>query len=236
VSFDERIPDSRRQWAVKLDQSGKAIDWSVSWFDGFDLSADLSPGASSPAGQTVNLDHNRIRVLGGDAATTRGSYRFAVEAAYTRTQDTGGTNPGVKNPFFYGVFGVERDFTGDLTVIVQYFTRWVEHYSSPENITDPAVRAVAIQQAVVNSQYDRTQHGLSARIAKKWLNQTLEGELAAVVLLNRNGYSFRPKLSYAASDSLKLIAGYEYFHGSDKTIYGLLEKNNGVFAELRYFF
>lgn len=234
--FQESVPNSSSQWALKLDQSGKAVDWSISWFDGFDLSADLSPGPLTPAGQFVNLDHHRIKVLGADAATTRGSYRFAAEAAYVRTEDPDGVNPGIKNPFIYGVFGVERAYPDNLTVIVQAFTRQVMRYSDPEAIANPAARSVAVQQAVANSQYDRSQQGVSLRIAKKWFNETLEGEIAGAALLNRDGYSLRPRVIYLYSDSIKFIAGYEYFKGSDKTIYGLLEKNRTLFAEVRWFF
>ena len=236
IVFQENIPDSSRQWALKLDQSGKSVDWSVSWFDGFDLSADISPGPMTAAGQVVNLNHNRIRVLGADAATTRGSYRYAVEAAYFRTEDPDGVNPGIKNPFFYGVLGVERDYPDNLTVIVQVFAREVMHYSDPEAITDPVARALAIQQSVVNSQYDRRQQGVSARIDKKWFNETLEAELAAIALINRGGYFVRPRIIYMWSDSIKIIAGYEYFTGSDKTTFGLLEKNSTLYSELRWYF
>ncbi len=236
VVFQENVPDSSRQWALKLDQSGKAIDWSVSWFDGFDLNADIAPGPLTPAGQVVNLDHHRIRVLGADAATTRGSYRFAAEGTYVRTEDPNGTDPGIKNPFFYGVFGVERDYPDNLIVIVQAFTRKVMRYSNPEDIASPTARAVAVQQAVTNNQYDRSQQGLTLRIDKKWFNETLEAEIAGVALLNRDGYLLRPRVIYLYSDSMKFIAGYEYFEGSDKTIYGLLEKNKTLFAEVRWYF
>ena len=236
VLFQENVPDSNNQWALKFDQSGKAIDWSVSWFDGFDLNADISPGPLTAAGQVVKLDHHRIKVLGADAATTRGAFRFAADAAYTRTEDPDGTNPGIKNPFFYGVFGVERDFPDNFIVIVQAFTRYVTHYRDPEAITDPAARAIAVQQAVVNSQYYRRLQGVSARIDKKWFNETLEAELAATALLNRDGYLVRPRMIYLWSDSIKLIAGYEYFRGSDKTTYGLAEKNSTLYSEVRWYF
>ena len=44
VAVERDIPDSQRQWALKLDQSGKTVDWSVSYFDGFDLTPDVSFG------------------------------------------------------------------------------------------------------------------------------------------------------------------------------------------------
>lgn len=236
VAYQENIPAGSRQWALKLDQSSGGIDWSVSYFEGYDLNPDLSYGASSPGVNVVVLDHHRIKVLGADAATAIGAYRYAVEAAYTRTEDTEGTNPFVRNPFIYAVFGVERNFGDDLDIIVQAFAREILNYSDPEAITDPATRSLAVRQAVAGNQYDSHQQGLSARIAKKWFNQTVEAELAGAFLLNRPGYSLRPKLSWAASDNLKLITGVDYSGGSDKTIYGTLEKNNTVFAEARYFF
>ena len=145
-------------------------------------------------------------------------------------------DPGVKNPFFYGVLGIERSFPDNLTTIVQIYGREVSRYSNPEDIADPAARAIAIEQAITSNQYDREQYGASARIAKKWFNETLEGELAGSVLFNRDGYSLRPRATYIWSDSIKILGGYEWYKGSDKTLFGRLEKNKTVFAELRYFF
>ena len=97
-------------------------------------------------------------------------------------------------------------------------------------------RKSAVQQAILSAQYDPDQYGLSLRIGKQWLNQTLEGEVGALVRLDRIAYTLRPKLAYAVSDQVKLIIGAEYSFGSDKTIFRELERNNGVFAEARYFF
>jgi hypothetical protein len=236
ISIEQDIPDSHRQWAVKLDQSGKAVDWSVSCFDGFDLTPDLSFNRPTATGIVGSLRHNRTRVIGGDAATTLGAYRLATEIAYTRTEDNAGTNPDIKNSFWYGVVGVERNFEDNLTVNTQFFARRVNHYSDPEDIANPAIQPFAVQNAILNNQYDKQQYGLTFRISKKWLNETLEGELAGAALLNRSGYLIRPKVIYAYSDSIKLIGGFEYFGGSDKTSYGRQEKNRGVFAEMRYYF
>ncbi|MEO6024758.1 MAG: DUF1302 family protein [Burkholderiales bacterium] len=236
VSFSHDIPDSRRQWALKLDQSGKAVDWSVSYYTGLDLMPDISFGGLAPGGIVAQISHHRVRVIGGDAATSFGAYRFAVELAHTRTEDADGNNPSIKNPYWFGVLGVERTFVDNLSLNTQFFVRRVDHYADPESIADPTVRALAVQNAILNNQYDKQQYGLTMRIGKKWLNETLEGELAGSLLLNRSGYLVRPKLIYAANDRLKLIAGVEYFSGSDKTSYGRQEKNRGVFAEARYFF
>lgn len=221
TGFNETVPSSRRQWAIKLDQSGKEIDWSLSYFDGYDLSGDLSA--------TRVLQHYRTQVIGVDAATTRGAYRFAVESAYTHTEDSTGTNEFIKNPFLYTVVGVERDFGDNTSGIVQLFNRTVTNYSQP---TTDASRL----HAILANQLDRIQNGVSVRIAKKWWNETLETELAGVSLLDRNGYSVRPRMTYLWSDQVKILGGYEYYQGSSDTLYGLLHKNSLLFVELRYFY
>ncbi len=218
--FSETIPNSNRQWAVKLDQSGKDIDWSVSYFDGYDLNGDLSAARV--------LQHYRSQVIGVDAATTRGAYRFAVESAYTRTEDSAGTNEFIKNPFLYTVFGVERDFGNNTSGIVQIFNRTVTNYSQPSS--------AARFHAILTNQLDRTQNGISVRIAKKWWNETLETELSGLSLIDRNGYSVRPRMTYLWSDQVKILSGYEYYQGSSDTLYGLLHKNSLLFIEMRYFY
>ncbi|MCE2870789.1 MAG: hypothetical protein LW714_05165 [Oxalobacteraceae bacterium] len=216
----ETVPNSRRQWAVKFDQSGKDLDWSVSYFDGYDLNGDLSAARV--------LKHYRTQVLGVDAATTRGSYRFAVESAFTRTEDPTGTDDFIKNPFLYTVMGVERDFGNNTSGIVQVFNRTVSNYSQPPT--------AARLHAILANQLDRTQNGVSIRIAKKWWNETLETELSGVSLLNRHGYLIRPRMTYLWSDQVKILSGYEYYQGSNDTLYGLLNKNSLLFIEMRYFY
>ena len=218
--FSEVIPTGSRNWALKLDQSGKAVDWSVSYYDGYDLSGDLSA--------SYVYQHYRTRVLGFDTATTRGAWRFALESAYTRTEDPDGTLAYVKNPFVYTVLGIERDFGDNTSGIVQLFNRHVLHYQSPSTSEQ--------LHAILTSQLDRDQNGVSVRIAKKWWNETLETELSGSALLERRGYLVRPRLSYAWSDQIKLLAGYEYYDGSSNTLYGLVKRNRLLFTELRYFF
>ena len=218
--YTEVIPTANNQWAIKYDQSGKAIDWSVSYYDGYDLSPDLSA--------SYVYEHYWTKVLGMDIATTIGSNRFALESAYTQTQDMNGTNEYIKNPFLYTVIGVEHDFGNNTSGIVQIFNRHVYNYTTPT--------AAGLYHAIFSSQLDRNQDGISIRIAKKWLNETLETELAGSTLLERNGYSLRPRVTYLWSDSIKLLAGYEYYEGNSNTYYGYLKKNNTLFMELRYFY
>ncbi len=237
VTIRERTPDSTLgQWAIRVEQTGKAVDWSVSCFDGFDLSPDGGLDRVTPSSVEVLLRHHRIRVIGADAAATVGRYGLRAKAAYTFTEDARGDRPDVKNPFFFLVLGGDRTFIEYLNINVQYFTRVISGYRSPFDIEDALRRTVAIQQAVVANQLDRVQHGVSLRISDKWLHETLEAELASALSLTRLDYALRPKVTYALTDRWKAILGADVFRGDRRSFFGNLRDNTTAYAELRWSF
>src|SRR5712664_2889667 len=83
----------QNQFGIKFDHSGGAVDWSFSYFNGFGESPDLSLVSASSSGLNVGLNYNRIGVIGSDFALNLGRYGFRGEAAYTRTENSDGTNP-----------------------------------------------------------------------------------------------------------------------------------------------
>lgn len=235
VAFSENIP-SGDQYAVKLEQSGQTVDWSMSYFRGYDLNPDISIRSLLPGVFNLALQHHRIRVLGVDAASVLGRYGLRAEMAYTQTEDAAGNDPFIKNPFFYGVFGAERTFFENLNINVQYFERRISRYSDPNVIADPLIRSVAIQQGISSNQMDGFQQGLSMRIANKWLHETLDAELAVIYNLTRRDYLLRPKLDYAIDDHWKGRLGATLFRGNTHTFFGMLRDRSAVFGELRYSF
>jgi len=233
VVYAESIPEGG-QYALKFEQSGHAVDWSLSYFQGFDLNPDIAIDTVQAGSLALSLQHHKVRVLGADAATVVGRYGLRAEAAYTWTEDEEGTDPFVKNPFFYAVAGADRTFFEYLNVNLQYFVRQVSKFNDPNAIVDPLTRNVALQQAIASNQLDSFQQGASLRIGNKWLNETLEAEVAAVVNFTRRDYYLRPKLSYYFDDHWKGALGANAFHGDSNTFFGLLEDRSSVFAEMRY--
>ena len=231
VTIHEEVPDtSFGQWAVKVEQTGRAVDWSLSYFNGFDLFPDI--GGAPP---DLVLEHHRIHVIGADAATTVGRYGLRGEAAYTMTQDSKGDNPLVKNPFFFLVVGSDRTFLEYLNVNLQYILRMVVSYQNPETIPVP-LQNVAIEQAVIANQHDRIHQGVTLRINDKWLNETLEGEIAGVFFFPRHDYLIRPKLTYAFTDRWKGSIGGDLYRGEQNSFFGYLRDNSAVYAEVRWNF
>jgi hypothetical protein len=235
IAFAETVPKGG-EFAFKLEQTGGAVDWSVSYFRGFDQNPDISIGAPIPGGMVLSLQHHRIRVLGADAAATVGRFGLRAEAAYTWTEDATGMDPFVKNPFFYGVAGADRTFFEYFNINLQYFVRQVANYSDPNAIADPMARTVVLQQAVISNQQDRIQQGASLRISDKWLNETLEAEVAGVVNFTRHDFMLRPRLAYAFDDHWKGTLGAYVYRGGANTFFGLLKDRAGGFAEVRYGF
>src|SRR5688572_10918868 len=223
------------QWALRMEQTGRAIDWSVSYFKGRDTSPDLDVVAGA-----IRLSHHEVRVMGGDMTANLGRFGLRAEAAYVRTDDAAGRDPFIKNPFVFVVAGADRTFGGLLNVNVQYLFRYVLNDSEAglktRNYEDVFASSVATQQAILNSQTRQTQHGASFRVGYKWLHETLEAEVAAAGYAEPAGAVVRPKVTYALTDHWKLIGGAEIMRGETASLFGLMRQNSTVFSELRWSF
>jgi len=224
------------QTAIKLDRSGGEVDWSLSYFEGLDLNPDIRVGDQSSSGTDLLFVNKRIHVLGGDVATVVGRYGLRAEAAYTWTSSQGADDVLVKKPFLYVVMGGDRTFNDNLNVNVQYFFRHVTDYVNPATVPDPFLRSLAVQAAGVANQLERFQQGISVRVANKWLNETLEGEVAAIASLTDHDFVIKPKLIYSFSDHGKATVGVAVYRGGADTYYGRLRNDSTFFSELQYVF
>lgn len=223
------------QVALRIEQTGRAVDWSLSAYSGYDLSPDLGLDLEGAAPR-LTLQAHRIRVVGGDAAGNVGSFGLRAEAAYVRTDDHRGVDPFIKNSFVAIVAGGDRTFREHLNVNLQYLFRYVSDFARADPPESPAARFVAAQQAILSSQARRIQQGASARASYRWLHDTLEAELAGSGFASPRGIALRPKVVYAVSDRMKLVAGAEIYRGDSSSVFGILRANSGGFAEARWSF
>lgn len=230
------IEDKRSQgdwtdqgFAIKLDQTGGTVDWSVGYYYGLDLFPVGRPLSST---QTL-LVHNRIHMVGADFARTFGRFGLRGEAAYVHTQDPRGTDPFIKNPYIYYVLGADHDVTEDLNVNLQAYQRIIVNYQDMFQIQDPVVRNVAVLNVTFNQQMDRVQEGISGRIKATGLNKTLEAELLGVWNANRSDFFLRPSMAYAFTDVWKGFIGWDIFNGRKQSFNGFFQPMTAFFAELR---
>ena len=230
IHDDRRWPGN--QWAVRAEQTGRSVDWSISYFRGKDMAPDLGAVVDNNA-FSIRLTHHPVQAFGGDMATNVGRFGLRAEGAYVQTADSQGRDPFTKNPYVFIVGGVDRTFGGSLNLNVQYLFRYVRQDPAPPSEGSDFASVVAAQQAIVNSQARRSQHGASFRIAYKWLHDTLEAECAAAAYAEPSGSTLRPKVTYVVTDHWKALAGAEIFRGETASAFGLLRRNTTVYLELR---
>lgn len=215
--------------ALKVDQTGGEVDWSVSYYTGLDV----NPIGVPLAPTHIELRHTRIHVVGADFARTVGRYGVRGEVAYTHTQNASGADPFIKKPFVFAVLGADRDLVEDLNVNLQVYQRTIVNYRDPFAIADPVVRFASVQNATFNQQLDQYQFGLTGRIKASWWHQTLESELLGVWNANRGDVFVRPSLAYAFTDVWKGFVGWDVFTGQRNSFFGRLQPTSAFFAELR---
>lgn len=235
VEHEPSHEKARRQYALKFDHGG-SVDWSLSFAQKYDLNPDLALASAGPQGLVIAEGHHRLRIYGLDGASSAGPYAFRLEAAFVDTQDGDGSDAFAKNPFWYGVAGVERSMNDGLSLILQLWARHVQDFKSPDIVPLPALRPLALQQAVISQQLHRDSQGLSWRIARKWFNDTLEGEFSGIYGFNDDDRVLRLKGIYALSDKIRFSLGGEVFRGPQASFYGRLRDNSLAYLEARYSF
>jgi uncharacterized protein DUF1302 len=236
-TLQERQPeDPVAQWAVKLDYSGGGLDGSVSYYDGYDLFPDLSIDKATPAAVDLVYRYHRVQMIGADLATAVGPFGLRGEAAYVLTRDRSGTDPEIKNPYLFVILGADRTFAEHLYANVQYLLRVVVGFHSAQELANPLERQIATREALINNQLDHVQHGFSARIGYRWLNDTLRAELEAVAWITRFNYLVRPKVIYAITDRWTVTAGADVFGGPRESFFGQLRDDTTAYLEVRWSF
>jgi hypothetical protein len=235
-TLEEKVPgDPVLQGAFKVERTGGRVDWSLSYFDGFDLYPDLQVGNVRPAGADLRLTHHRIRVVGADVAVATGPYTLRGEAAYTFTEHARRGDQ-IKSPFFFLVVGADRTLPGAVSVNLQYLLRVVADFQRPGDVEDPLRRQVAIEQALINDQLDPVKHAVALRVASAWLNETLRSELGVIVSPTRWDYAVRGKITYALTDRVRLTTGADIFRGETPSFFGRLRDTSTGYVEVRWGF
>jgi hypothetical protein len=227
-TFRPAHPESRA--GFKIDHSGAAVDWSLSYAHAIDKTPDLLAAAPSSLG----IAYRTIDMYGADAAAPVGRYGLRGEMAYTRRARLSGAAPLYDDLFL--VAGAERTFGGEFNINIQYLYRRDYGFQDPARIADPARRRLAVQEDILANQYARDQGGLSVHLVDRFLNETLVAELGGVIWFGRGGGALQPKVSYALTDRWQLTAGGQVYFGPKAGFFGQFRDASTLFAEIRWGF
>jgi hypothetical protein len=172
-------------------------------------------------GLTVRPEHHRLGVFGGSFSTTKGGFVIRGEGAYytgkhfntTNPADIGGT---VRRDYLHYLAGVEYILWG------------------------ATVGGQLIQETILNHDdyimQDQFRNTATFLISKNYRRETITFELFSYYGFDDNDALIRPKITYDFADGFEILAGANIFLGDGTGYFGQFEKNDMIYAKVKYNF
>lgn len=234
VALDDDRPNGwhNPQVGARLSRTGENLDWSLSAFHGYSTLPVLSFAGAAGGLPQYERYYPRSNGLGADVASSLGEWGVRAELAYT-TYSREPNRQGVA-PNYFLVAGVDRSFV-DWNINVQALYRYIPDFEQTTSAANAGQAFAAAYNGVVYNEQQRSAVGMTARVSASWLHSTLQTELLYVAYFNPTNSLLRPLLSYAVSDTQKLVLGGDYYSGPDISFFGAFKKGRGVFMEFQQF-
>lgn len=219
--------------AIRLHLEAPSAEGSLSYLYGYATLPGLEFRGLDPASGAVLTGWTAYRqqVVGADFSTVvGGKWGLRAEAAYRQPFDWQDSQY-TPNPDLWWVFGVDREFFGQLHVILQYLGGYVFDWQDV-----PAAPLGGLNRMIFN-QTEEWQHGYSIRLAWNSIQEIWHMELTTMHNLSTGELMLRPKISHDLSDAIKLTAGLIYYTGPGDTLFGeVFDNQNSLFLEIKYSF
>ncbi len=258
------IADSKfKSYGLKADFHLKGVDWSFSWFDGFDPMPGIAmtkfmidPGQPLPV-PSVELSETpyRNRVAAADFETAIGNFGLRGEGAWSSPSAQGGTDEYVPLPDLKWVAGLDW-FSGNWHFIGEYSGKYVaRYYPSPVKpltagpdytelallLSDPSFdlreyvrEEVAAFNRLYNYQLKRYYHSFALRIETNFLYDKIVPSLFSSFNFTSHELFVIPELKIKPSDGLTITTGAEVYSGPVNSLFSLINDfMNGFYVSLR---
>lgn len=145
---------------------------------------------------------------------------------YDSAKDRMGDDPTVENSKWKFLAGYKKEIGSELTAGIQYYTEIMDDYSSYENTLPSGF-----------PKEERVRNYGTLRLTKMLMYQTLRLSFFGIYSPSDEDYLLNPEVMYKLSDELSFTLGGDIFGGRKEfTMFGQLEKNDNVYANLRYQF
>jgi hypothetical protein len=236
--------------ALKLEHAGAEIDFSLSYYRGFDrflrygLATPVQSGAVLPTVSSsppvVRASFNRQQTFGADIAFNVGKYAIRAELATSRYSPVDASlteSPASTRTIDRAVVGIDRTVFDTANLNLQVFSIHRRGYTDTRALDQPAnIERLSDGLARLNSEYGRGETGATLRISDRFLNDKMRLELGAIYDFSQRSYLLRPRSIYSFSDSIRVSAGADYFHGREQSFFGARVKNSLAYVELVWIF
>lgn len=205
--------------SVRLSKTINGIELALYGYEGFWQ----TPEGSDPV--TGRGIYPRLRSVGGSLrAQVLGGIGNTEAGYYDSYQDSGGSDPFIRNSEVRFLGGYERELSRNFTGGLQYYLEWMMDYSEYTSSLPTGA-----------AQKDEYRHVLTLRLTRLMMSQNLK--LAVFIYYSpsdKDAY-VRPKVHYKLSDRWSLDGGGNIFFGRDEhTFFGQFEDNTNVYAGVRY--
>jgi hypothetical protein len=231
-------------YALRLNLEFPSFDGSLSYFNGYNPRPGISTDSLNefpPKDPFAIIPKAyRMSVIGADAKTTAGAFGLRGEVAYRKPQGDYKAEFHIPNPDLCYVFGIDREFSGNLSIIVQYAGKYVFDFEELYSIAVPDILPIKIlleKNRMIAGQQNELSHSFSCRAGLHLLHETLELEVVTFYNLTTEEYFFTPKMDYDIADALTFTLGAILYGGPDNTLFGTIDKPlSAAFTELRLSF
>ena len=216
---DEWFDDD--ETAVRISRNLSGYEVALYGYQGFWK----SPKGFDPA--TTNATFPELIAAGVSLRGPMGKGLFNIEAGfYSSEEDTRGDDPFVPNSEARLLAGYERELARELTAKLQYYVEFMQDHDAYEGSLPPGMSAAKEYRDVV-----------TLRLTRQAFSQNVTASLFLYWSpADKDGYA-RPNVSYKITDLWLASIGANLFAGEeDQTFFNQFEKNNNIYAALRYSF
>lgn len=207
----------------KIDLTLPSFGASISFFNGQATTPGIKLDLVNVQSPILLLQPYRMNVIGCDFSTTlsalslglRGEFAYRMPFEYDNNTYT-------PSPDFQYVLGIDREF-GDLSLILQYFGRFVEDFEELTIPQDPAKMmgyTIAHKNRLISFQTEEITHSAVFRPSWSLLHETLTLEALGSYNFTTEEIYIVPRVSYDITDALIFSVGGDIFAGPDATLYG----------------
>jgi len=240
-------------YGLKADMHIKGIDWSFSWFDGYDpmpgtaltkFNLDLTGPVPIPFTE-LTVTPYKIRTLGLDFETSAGSVGLRGEAAWSVPYLLYQTNEYVPLPEIKWVAGADRSW-GVWRFLLEYTGKAVTDFTpatvKPVIGTEPDYSQMAdllaipgfdledyVRQQVgsfnrlYNYQVEKYYHSASLRIESDLIYGKLTPSFFSIYNFTSRDLLLIPEIRYKPSDGITIIGGAEVYSGCKDSLFDIVD-------------
>lgn len=213
--------------AFKYSALTSRIDFEIMggylWDDNpvYHISKTIDPATQAITGITLLPEHHRLTMAGGSFSTTLGAWVLRGEGAWYDGKKFNSMNPVLND----GV--VEKNYLHYLLGLD--YSLWEINLSGQ-----------FIQEAILDYEseiyQEEFQNTATLLASRDFLRETLNLQLFMYYNFNDHDALIRPKLTYDFTDGFEILLGANIFTGNGNGWFGQYDKNDMIYAKVKYSF